>query len=58
MVRHDHVFQLGCVDRLAGARIGIGVIDRQGIVGERNAGHVDVEQGQLFCRQGSQPHIV
>ena len=57
-MRHDHLLELERIGRLTGAHVEIGFIDRQRIVGERNAGDVDVEQRQFFDRQCRELDIV
>ena len=52
------MLELERVGGLSGARIEVGVVDRQRIVGERNAGDVGVEQRQLLGRECRQPDVV
>ena len=57
MMRHDHLLELERIGRRTGIGFEIAFVDRQRIIGERNAGHVGVDQRQLFRRQRRQPTL-
>ena len=58
VMRHDHLLELERVGRRAGLGFEIAVVERQRIVGERNAGDVGVGQRQLLGRQRGKPRVV
>ena len=58
LMRHDHLLELERIVRRTGLRLEIGVVDRQRIVGERNARDVGVDQRQFLGRQRRQPDVM
>ena len=55
---HDHLLELERICRLPSARIDVRVVNRQRIVGKRDAGDFNIEQREFFCRQCCKPDIV
>ena len=58
VMRCDHSLQFDRRLGLPVSRVDIGVVDRQRIIGERNAGDIHVEQRQFLGRQRRQARIM